>query len=245
LIRTAIVTGGARGLGRAYVRHLQGLGYRVASVDLLPTDDMSSGQTAGLDALSLRCDITIEADVEQMATSVLDAWGRIDVLINNAAYYRAIEKRPLEELSVEEWDLTFDVNTKGTWLCTKAVVPAMKQARYGRIVNTSSMVVPSGSANFLHYVGSKAAIVGMTRGMATELGPYGITVNTVTPDFIPHDKEYAARVPEVTRMVREARPSGKDQTPEDMLSTIEFLISERSDFVSGQNILVNGGRVYG
>jgi 3-oxoacyl-[acyl-carrier protein] reductase len=140
-----------------------------------------------------------------MARAVLDRFGRVDVLVNNAGYFTQIVKKPFEELTVEEWDHCFAVNVRGTWLATRAVVPAMKERRYGKIINTSSMTVPSGIPGFLHYVSSKAAIVGFTRALARELGEWNICVNTITPDYIPHDEEYAARQPEMAALSAAAR----------------------------------------
>jgi 3-oxoacyl-[acyl-carrier protein] reductase len=179
-----------------------------------------------------------------MARAALGAYGRIDVLVNNAGYFTQIVKKPFEELTVEEWDLCFAVNVRGTWLATRAVVPAMKEQRYGKIVNTSSMTVPSGIPGFLHYVASKAAIVGLTRALARELGEWNICVNTITPDYIPHDDEYASRQPEMAPLLAQQRAFKRDQVPEDMVGTLLYLAGPGSDFVTGQNLWVNGGRLF-
>jgi 3-oxoacyl-[acyl-carrier protein] reductase len=179
-----------------------------------------------------------------MARAVLDRFGRVDVLVNNAGYFTQIVKKPFEELTVEEWDHCFAVNVRGTWLATRAVVPAMKERRYGKIVNTSSMTVPSGIPGFLHYVSSKAAIVGFTRALARELGEWNICVNTITPDYIPHDEEYATRQPEMAALIAQQRAFKRDQVPEDMVGTILYLAGHGSDFVTGQNLWVNGGRLF-
>jgi 3-oxoacyl-[acyl-carrier protein] reductase len=230
-----IVTGGARGLGAAYVHGLRAAGYTVVVADL---NESWAGD------LYVRVDIRDRGSCDAMAESVLDRFGRIDVLVNNAGYFTQIVKKPFEELSVEEWDECFAVNVRGTWLATRAVAPAMKTRRYGKIINTSSMTVPSGIPGFLHYVASKAAIVGVTRALARELGEWNICVNTVTPDYIPHDAEYAARQPEMAALIAEQRAFKRDQVPEDMVGTILYLAGHGSDFVTGQNVWVNGGRLF-
>jgi 3-oxoacyl-[acyl-carrier protein] reductase len=230
-----IVTGGARGLGAAYVRGLRDAGYSVVVADVNETDDAD---------LYVRVDVSEPDSCDAMARAVLDRFGRVDVLVNNAGYFTQIVKKPFEELTVEEWDHCFAVNVRGTWLATRAVVPAMKERRYGKIVNTSSMTVPSGIPGFLHYVASKAAIVGLTRALARELGDWNICVNTITPDYIPHDEEYAARQPEMAALISQQRAFKRDQVPEDMVGTILYLAGHGSDFVTGQNIWVNGGRLF-
>jgi 3-oxoacyl-[acyl-carrier protein] reductase len=230
-----IVTGGARGLGAAYVRGLKDAGYNVVVADVNESDEGD---------LHVRVDVSDPYSCDAMARAVLDRFGRVDVLVNNAGYFTQIVKKPFDELTVEEWDHCFAVNVRGTWLATRAVVPAMKERRYGKIVNTSSMTVPSGIPGFLHYVASKAAIVGFTRGLARELGEWNICVNTITPDYIPHDAEYAARQPEMAAVIAQQRAFKRDQVPEDMVGTILYLAGHGSDFVTGQNLWVNGGRLF-
>ena len=231
----AIVTGGARGLGLAYVEGLQGAGFDVVVADL-------SESEAG--DLSVRVDVSDPDSTEAMAAAVLERFGRIDVLVNNAGYFTQIVKKPFEDLTVEEWDLAFAVNVRGTWLCCRAVAPTMKAQRAGKIVNTSSMTVPSGIPGFLHYVASKSAIIGLTRALARELGDWGISVNTITPDYVPHDAEYAARQPEMATLIANQRAFKRDQVPEDLVGMILFLAGHGSDFVTGQDFWVNGGRLF-
>jgi 3-oxoacyl-[acyl-carrier protein] reductase len=230
-----IVTGGARGLGAAYVRGLKDAGYCVVVADLNESDEGD---------LYVRVDVSSPDSCDAMARAVLERFGRVDVLVNNAGYFTQIVKKPFEELTVEEWDHCFAVNVRGTWLATRAVVPAMKERRYGKIINTSSMTVPSGIPGFLHYVSSKAAIVGFTRALARELGEWNICVNTITPDYIPHDEEYAARQPQMAALIAQQRAFKRDQLPEDMVGTILYLAGHGSDFVTGQNLWVNGGRLF-
>jgi 3-oxoacyl-[acyl-carrier protein] reductase len=240
-----IVTGGARGLGRAYALGLAREGYAVAIADLREVDDVVAEiEGAGGTALAVHVDVSDRASTEAMARATLDRYGRIDVLINNAGYFTQIHKKPFEELTDEEWDRAFAVNVRGTWLCCRAVAPAMKAQRYGKIVNTSSMTVPSGIPGFLHYLASKSAIVGLTRGLARELGEHNIAVNTISPDYIPHDEEYASRQPEMSAFIAQQRCFKREQVPEDMVGTILYLAGHGSDFVTGQNFYVNGGRLF-
>jgi NAD(P)-dependent dehydrogenase (short-subunit alcohol dehydrogenase family) len=231
----AIVTGGARGLGLAYVEGLRRAGFDVVVADLLETD-------AG--DLFIRTDVADLAATEALAAAVVERFGRIDVLINNAGYFTQIVKKPFEELTVAEWDHAFAVNVRGTWLCCRAVAPTMKAQRSGKIVNTSSMTVPSGIPGFLHYVASKSAIIGLTRALARELGEWGISVNTISPDYVPHDPGYAGRQPEMAAFIANQRAFKRDQVPDDLVGTILFLAGHGSDFVTGQDIWVNGGRLF-
>jgi 3-oxoacyl-[acyl-carrier protein] reductase len=240
-----IVTGGARGLGRAYALALAGEGYAVVVADIGDVSEVvDEVGAAGSTTLGVRVDIADPASTEEMAARTLDRFGRVDVLVNNAAYFTDIVKRPFEDISVEEWDRCFAVNVRGTWLCSRAVVPAMKQQRSGKIINVSSMTVPSGIPGFLHYVASKAAIVGLTRALARELGEWNIAVNTLTPDYVPHDPEYAGRQPEMAGLLAAQRCFRRDEVPEDLVGPLLFLAGHRSDFITGQNLWVNGGRLF-
>jgi len=243
--RVVIVTGGARGLGRAYALGLAREGYAVAVADRAAAGEVAAEiESAGGDALAVEVDVGELASTESMAEQVVARWGRIDVLVNNAAYFTQIVKKPFEELTVAEWDLAFGVNVRGTWLCCRAVAPFMKAQRAGKIVNTSSMTVPSGIPGFLHYVASKSAIVGLTRALAREVGEWGISVNTISPDYVPHDPEYAARQPEMAAVLAQQRAFKRDPVPEDLVGTILYLAGPASDFVTGQDFWVNGGRLF-
>ncbi len=144
----------------------------------------------------------------------------------------------------DEWNRVFDVNVRGAWLCARAVAPAMKKQGRGKIVNVSSMTVPTAPPGFAHYIASKAAIVGLTRALARELGPYGVCVNTLTPDYIAFDRDYDNRQPEMAPALAAQRVFAREQQPEDMVGTLLYLVGSGSDFVTGQNIWVNGGRAF-
>lgn len=240
-----IVTGGAKGIGLSYVRGLSGAGYSVVVADLNdPAETVEELASGGAEVLGVTVDISDPEATEAMAAQTLERFGRIDALVNNAGYFTAIVKTAFDDLTVEEWDLAYRVNVVGSWLCTKAVVPAMKEQGGGKIVNTASMTVPSGVPGFLHYVASKSAIVGMTRALARELGEWNITVNTISPDYIPHDADYSGRQPEMAGFISNQRCLKRDQVPEDMVGTLMYLVSHGADFVTGQDLWVNGGRLF-
>jgi 3-oxoacyl-[acyl-carrier protein] reductase len=231
-----IVTGAATGLGAVYCRELRSARYTVVGADVAPVADVD---------LDVTVDVTDRAATERLADSVLERFGRIDALVNNAAVYSTIVKKPFEEIADDEWARVFDVNVKGAWLCARAVAPAMRRQGRGKIVNVSSMTVPTAPPGFAHYVASKAAIVGLTRALARELGADGICVNTLTPDYIAFDRDYDNRQPEMAAALAAQRVFAREQTPEDMIGALLFLVGPGSDFVTGQNIWVNGGRAFG
>lgn len=230
-----IVTGAASGLGAVYCRELSAAGYTVVGADVAPV--------AGVD-LEVVVDVTSREATERMAEVVLERFGRIDALVNNAAVYSTIVKKPFEDISDDEWSSVFDVNVRGAWLCTRAVAPAMRHERRGKVVNVSSMTVPTAPPGFAHYVASKAAIVGLTRALARELGADGICVNTLTPDYIAFDRDYDNRQAEMAPTLAAQRIFAREQLPEDMVGALLFLVGPGSDFITGQNIWVNGGRAF-
>ncbi len=239
--RVAIVTGGAGVIGAAYCRGFAAEGAAVVVADLAdPGNIVAELQDAGHRALGVSVDISDKASTEELAQATLDEYGRIDVLVNNAAFFKAVTRGPFEDITVEEWDLTMGVNVRGPWLCSRAVLPAMKKQGHGRIINISSNVVWKGVPGFLHYTTSKSALVGFTRAMAHEVGDYGITVNNVAPDFIPDDA-LRAHQPGNEAAVNAQRAIKRTSIPEDMVGTVLFLSSDDASFITGQAILVNGG----
>jgi 3-oxoacyl-[acyl-carrier protein] reductase len=230
-----VVTGAASGLGAVYCRELAAAGYAVVGADVAAVE--------GVD-LAVEVDVTDRAATERLANVVLERFGRIDALVNNAAVYSTIVKKPFEDIADDEWNRVFDVNVRGAWLCARAVAPAMRRQRRGKIVNVSSMTVPTAPPGFAHYVASKAAIVGLTRALARELGADGISVNTLTPDYIAFDRDYDNRQPEMAAALAAQRVFAREQTPEDMVGALLFLVGPGSDFITGQNIWVNGGRAF-
>ena len=242
--KVSIVTGGARGIGRAYCLGLAREGSAVVVADFNdPSETVGAVEAAGAEALGVIVDVSDKGSTEAMAAAAVARFGRIDVLVNNAAFYMAVTKSGFEDITVDEWDLCFAVNVRGPWLCARAVSPMMRARGTGKIINIASMTVEDGTPDFLHYVSSKAAIIGLTRAMARELGDDGIAVNTITPDYIPHDKGYASEQWEgLNAWIEGDRCFKREQVPEDVVGTLLYLASPLSDFMSGQNIRVNGGR---
>jgi len=241
-----IITGAAGGIGRVYARALADAGYAVAAADHAPTEDVVAEITStGGTAFAVKVDVSDRASTEAMAAQTLKHFGRIDGLVNNAAYYTAIVKKDFTELTDAEWDRCFAVNVRGAWLCARAVVPTMKALQRGKIVNVSSMTVPTAPPGFAHYISSKAAIVGLTRALARELGEHRICVNTLTPDYIAFDRDYDNRQPEMSSMLTAQRCFRREEQPNDLLGTLLYLLGPGSDFVTGQEIWVNGGRAFG
>jgi 3-oxoacyl-[acyl-carrier protein] reductase len=242
--RVAIVTGGARGIGREYSLGLANEGAAVAIADVADAGPVVEEIAAGGGrALAVRVDVSDAESTREMASATASALGSIDILVNNAAYYTTVFRGAFDEIPVDEWDKAFAINVRGPWLCACAVAPYMRAAGYGKIINISSMTVSDGTPGFMHYVSTKAAVIGLTRTLARELGEHNISVNTVTPDYIPHDADYAAQQPDwLDNWIESGRCFKRKQVPSDMVGTVLFLASSASDFVTGQNVAVNGGR---
>jgi NAD(P)-dependent dehydrogenase (short-subunit alcohol dehydrogenase family) len=186
--KVAIVTGGARHIGAAYCRRLAAEGAAVVIADILDGEGVARQiVAAGGKAIALKVDVSREEDTTRMAEEALRAFGRIDILVNNAAIFLNLQRHPFYEISAEEWDRVSAVNIKGPFLCAKAVFSQMKQQRSGKIINISSSTVFAGTPLFLHYVASKAALVGMTRSLAREVGEFGICVNAIAPGLVQHE----------------------------------------------------------
>ena len=241
--RVAIVTGGARHIGAAYCRKLAEEGAAVVVADILDGEAIAEDiRSKGGRALALQIDVSNEEDTNRMAADTVRAFGRIDILINNAAIFINIQRHPFYEISAEEWDRVSTVNIKGPFLCAKAVFPQMREQKSGKIINISSSTAYWGTPNFLHYVASKAALIGMTRSLAREVGGYGICVNAIAPGLIEHEGQNAPKA--LTELQLKERSIKRLQTPADLMGTLVFLCSPDSDFMTGQSIVVDGGSIF-
>ena len=244
--KVIIVTGSARGLGKTYALALAKEGAKVVTSDILELEAENTARdirNAGGEAISIPADVSKESDVNKLARETASRLGRIDVLVNNAAMYAVLKRRPFYEINVEEWDRVMAVNVKGTWLCAKAVFPYMKQQGGGKIVNMSSATFFSAPKGFLHYVASKAGVIGLTRVLSKELGEYNITVNALAPGLTLTEANTPSMDEKYIASIAESRALKRNQVPQDLVGTMVYLCSSDSDFVTGQTIVVDGGRV--
>jgi 3-oxoacyl-[acyl-carrier protein] reductase len=243
--RVAIITGAGQGIGRAYAHRFAEEGARVVVAELNETTGKAVAEeihAAGGDAICVRTDVADDASCQEMAAATVRQFGRLDVLVNNAALFSSIKAmKPFWELTVPEWDELMAVNTRGVWLASKAVVPQMRRQGSGRIINISSSVIFLGRPNYLHYVASKGAVFAMTRAMARELGDSGITVNTVTPGATYTEIPRATVTPEQKAAMLQQQCIKRPETPTDLVGTVVFLASDDAAFVTGQTINVDGG----
>ena len=240
--RVVIVTGGAQGIGRAIAQRLHEEGATIVVADLQGAEEAA----AELGGLGVRVDVSREADTQAMASAALERYGRIDGLINNAGIYSSLVPKPFEEIDVDEWRKVYDVNVMGMFLATRAVVPAMRAAGYGRIVNIASGTPYKGVPFLLHYVTSKGAVVTMTRAIAKEVAGDGILINTVAPGFTMSDGVIAnpVQVEKLQEISLKARLIQRDQFPEDIVGAVAFFCSPDADFITGQSLVVDGGAYF-
>ena len=242
--RVAIVTGGGKGLGRAFCEGFAKEGANVLAVtrkDMQGLEEtIKRVRALGVEGEYLQIDVTSKADTEKMAKFAIDRFGKIDILVNNAAVYYGLVRRPFYEIGEDEWDMAMNVNVKGAWFSTIAVFPFMKQAGKGKIVNMTSEVFFTGSHGFVHYVATKGAVVGLTRALAIELGPHNICINAVAPGFT--DTEASRTIADTAKYDISQTPLKRLGTSEDIVGATIFLSSDEADFITGQTILVNGGR---
>ncbi len=242
--RVAIVTGAGKGLGRAFCAKLAQEGADIVAVTRADIQGLKETEKIvrdiGRQTLIRQADVTNEADIIRMGQEALEKFQRIDILVNNAAYYFGVKRKPFIEISSDEWDQMMAVNVKGPWICSKAVFETMKSQGKGKIINLTSEVFFTGSNGFVHYVASKGGVIGLTRSLAVELGPYGICVNAVAPGYT--DTEASRTIADVTRYDTSKTPLRRLETPADLVGVVAFLASDDSDFITGQTILVDGGR---
>ena len=244
--RVAIITGGGHGIGKAYAARLAAEGARVviAELDGAGGSAVAAELTAqGREAIAVQTDVASEASVNNMAQQTILRFGRIDVLVNNAAIFATVpmSRSPFDQISVEEWDRMMSVNVKGTWLASRAVVPQMRKQAYGKIINVSSGTALKGSPSRIHYVTSKAGILGFTKTLANEVGKDGICVNCVAPGSTLSEENPDDDILKMRAQAANARALKRVQTPEDLTGAVVFFASADSDFITGQTLVVDGG----
>jgi 3-oxoacyl-[acyl-carrier protein] reductase len=246
--RVAIVTGSGHGIGKAYAQRLAAEGAKVVIADI----DLAAAESvriellaAGGDAIAVATDVAQAASVQAMARRAVEAFGRIDILVNNAAMFSVVpmSRVPFDEITEEEWDRLMSVNVRGMWLVCRAVVPHMKEQGYGKIVNIGSSTVWERTGTRIHYVTSKAAVVGFTRTLATELGKFNIGVNCIAPGSTLSEEEPTESVLKMRNAATSHRAIRRVQKPEDLVGAVAFFASPDSDFITGQTLVVDGGAV--
>lgn len=246
--KVAVITGGANGIGQAFAKRLAEDGVHVAIADVADGEQtVKLVEAAGRRALACKCDVTSQDSVAAMAADVLKTFGRCDILINCAGIY---PQRAFDDMTFEEWKRVLTINLDSCFLASKQFVPGMKQRLWGRIVNMASSTLGSVVSGFVHYMSSKAGCVGFTRALASELGPYGITVNAISPGLTRSPGTLArkprpgiASMDEEFAIAANMQAIKRPEVVEDLVGTVSYLTSDDAAFITGQTLNVDGGRV--
>jgi len=242
--KIVLVTGAARGLGLEYARALGQAGAHVVVGDV--NDCAEAVAAAGNGAFGVPLDVTDVVQCDRMVEQAMERFGRVDALINNAALYGSLRGGRFNQIAETEWDAAMAVNVKGIWNCCKAVVPAMRQSGGGSIVNIASLAATYGMPFALHYTTSKAAVIGLTRGLARELGRDNIRVNALAPSAVLTEGTVEFLGEKYERgldVIRSGQTIQRTLEPNDLTGTVMWLIGDGSGFVTGQTIAVDGGTV--
>lgn len=245
--KVAIVTGAGVGIGVHYAKRFAAEGAKVVCADIDAEAAERSAReitAAGGQAIGLKTDVANKLDTDAMARRAGEQYGRIDILVNNAALFTALPKGRFDELSEEDWDRCMEVNLKGIWNCIRSVFVFMKQQRSGKIINISAGSWLLGRPNRLNYVTSKAGVVGLTRAIAPEVGEYGINVNTIVPGMIKSESTSKLYTEEHFNLSTQQQVFKRSLTPEDLCGAVIFLASDDAEMITGQMLVVDGGQVF-
>lgn len=238
MIKTVLITGASRGIGAAAARLFAANGYTVI-INYLNSPEKALELAEETGGYVIKADVSNIVQTENMINEIIEKFGKIDVLVNNAgiSVTGVFDMVPPEDVKK-----LFDINVFGTLNCTRSVLPHMIRRKYGKIINVASMWGETGASCEVHYSASKAAVIGFTKALAKETGPSGINVNCVSPGLIMTDMNNCYSTDELDEIIGEI-PLGRSGSPFDVAETILFLASEKSSFITGQTIGVNGGMV--
>ena len=244
--KVAIITGGAAGLGLAYASRFLEEGARVVIADVVDAAPALRELGRPAETHAVRTDVASATAVEAMVAETVQRFGRVDILVNNAAVFAGLIPTPFEQIAEAEWDRLMAVNVKGVWLCCRAVAPVMKAQRAGRIINVASAIVAKGTPLLMHYIASKGAVIAMTRALARELGDHGIAVNALAPGLIMSDtaRANADLTGFQAQQVIASRAFKREAVADDVVGAAVFLASSDSAFITGQTLIVDGGSVF-
>ena len=245
--RVVIITGAGQGIGKVFAEAFA----RAGAIAVIAERNAANGEAVAGEitadngkAFAVTTDVSQADSIAAMIAAVEDRYGRIDILINNAGIFSTLEMRPFDQIPLEEWEQVLRVNVTGPFLCSRAVLPAMRRAKWGRIINMASGAVTMGRPNYLHYIASKGALAGMTGSMARELGPDGITVNAILPGATFTEIERKTVSPEQKVRIVAQQCIPRAETPEDLMGTVLFLASDHAAFLTGQCLTVDGGATH-
>jgi len=247
--RVAILTGGAKGIGKHYARALAAEGARLMIADIADGSEVAAGLARDYGANSVESavtDVSDEGAVRALVARTMDRFDRIDILVNNAALFAPLQETKCTDIDIDTWDRVMAINLRGPFLLVKHVVPHMSAQGYGKIINIGSGTAHRGIPLMLHYVTSKGGIMAMTRALSRELGDRGIRVNTLAPGFTMSETviaENPGHVETARARAVASRALKRDEQPADLLGALVFLASADSDFITGQTIAVDGGNV--
>jgi NAD(P)-dependent dehydrogenase (short-subunit alcohol dehydrogenase family) len=245
--RVAIVTGGASGIGFAFSLGLAKAGYALVIADISGAEQAAEKLVQqGYSAAGVKVDVTRTDDTTNMANFAVKAFGRLDVLVNNAGLFTTLKLKPFDQIDPVEWMKVMEVNTLGPFLCAKAVMPMFRTQHAGRIINIASTSPIKGTPNMQHYTASKGAVIAFTRSLAREIGSENVTVNAIAPGFTLSEGVLASGMQNVMGDAarRTSRSIQRDQVPDDLVGALVFLASEEASFITGQTIAVDGGSVF-